>query len=359
MNENRTNVRETIGTLLGGCYASVTSPLHWILRPVLVVALCGVLFGTTSAQVQRVMVASVKYDTTDSSLQPPMLFAGLSLAFELSKQYSVIPMDVRDAMASRIRDSATYQRVADSLKAELIAFCSVARVGNLVRSEIVIAGGEGFTFTTSGVGYGVTYLKSDSTGGMLYDPAILSSMQRALCTALRDSNLYAAADEGVRARPTSLLSMGGIYFAPPPDNYVTWSTFKEKIAASFDIMQTCIAALRYRDNYTIIDDVSRDSMYVKDGLYFVENYNSVTLHELKILRAFDISHILTGRYERIADGARLTLFLQSIEANGSLKTMKSGSAVVPVDSKLALQDGVRACLREIFGTITEQSVPSK
>lgn len=359
MNENRTNVRETIGTLLGGCYASVTSPLHWILRRVLTVALCGVVFGTTSAQVQRVMVANVNYDSTDSALHPPMLFAGLSLAFELSKHYAVIPMDLRDAMAARIGDSATYQRVADSLKAELIAFCSVARVGNLVRSEIVIAGGEGFTFTTSGVGYGVTYLKSDSTGGMLYDPAILSSMQRALCSALRDSNLYAAADEGVSTRPTALLSVGGINFAPPPDNYVTWSTFKEKIAASYDIMQTCIAALRYRDDYTIIDDVSRDSMYVKDGLYFVENYNSVTQQELKILRAFDVSHILTGRYERIVDGARLTLYLQSIEANGSLKTMKSGSAVVPVDSKLALQDGVRACLREIFGTITEQSAPSK
>lgn len=359
MNENRTNVRETIGTLLGRCYASVTSPLHWLLRPVLAVALCGVLFGNASAQVQRVMVASFNYDTTDSALQPPMLFAGLSLALELTKQYAVIPMDVRDSMAARIGDSATYQRVADSLKAEIIVFCSVARIANLVRSEIVIAGGDGFTFTTSGVGYGVTFLRSDSTGGMLYDPAILSSMQRALCAALRDSNLYAAADVSLRTRPTSLLSVGGIFFVPPPDDFVTWSTFKEKIAASYDMMQTSVAALRYRDDYTIIDDVSRDSMYAKDGLYFVENYNSVTQQELKILRAFDVAHILTGRYERVADGARLTMYLQSIEVNGSVKTIKSGSAVVPVDSKLALQDGVRACLREIFGTITEQSESSK
>lgn len=359
MNGNRTNVRETIGTLLGGCYASVTSPLHWIAGHIWAVVLTVVLSATASAQVQRVMVASFNYDTTDSALKPPMLVAGLSLAFEITKQYAVVPMGVRDSIAARIGDSATYQRVADSLKAEIIVFCSVARIANLVRSEIVIAGGDGFTFTTSGVGYGVTFLKSDSAGGMIYDPAILSSMQRALCAALRDSNLYSKADEGLRTRPTSLLSVGGIFFATPPEDYVTWSTFKEKVAASYDIMQTCVAALRYRNDYTIIDDVSRDSMYVKDGLYFVENYNTVTQQELKILKAFDVSHILTGRYERIADGARLTLYLQSIEANGSLKTITSGSEVVPVDSKLALQDGVRACLRKIFGTITEQSAPSK
>lgn len=359
MNMNRTNVFETIGALLGGCYASITSPLHWM-RPAVVVSILGAVVSSgLTAQVQRVMIARLEHDSADAALQPSKLIDGLGLAFELTKQYAVIPVEIRDSVAARIGDSATYQRVADSLRAELIVFCSVARIANLVRSEIVVAGGDGFTFSTSGVGYGVTFLQSDTLGSMLLDPAVLSSMQRALCAALRDSNLYASAGEGVRARPASLLSIGGISFATPPEEYVTWSTFKEKVPASYDITQTAIAALRNLDDYTVIDMDSRDSMYAKGGLHFVENYNVVTPTELKILRAFDIVHILSGRYERIAEGARLTFFLQSIEPNGALKTIRSGSTLVEVDSKLALQDGVRACLRQIFGKITEQSGPSE
>lgn len=324
------------------------------------VSVLGVLLSTgIMAQVQRVMIARLDHDTADVALQPSKLIDGLALACELTKQYAVVPVEIRDSVAARIGDSATYQRVADSLRAEIIVFCSVARIANLVRSELVVAGGEGFTFSTSGVGYGVTFLQSDTLGSMLLDPAVLSSMQRALCAALRDSNLYAGANEGLRTRPSSLLSIGGITFVPPPEEFVTWSTFKEKVPASYDIVQTAVAALRHRDDYTVVDIDSRDSMYAKGGLHFVENYNQVTPTELKILRAFDIATILTGRYERISEGARLTLFLQSIESNGALKTITSGTSLVEVDSKLALQDGVRACLRQIFGTITEQSGPSK
>lgn len=353
-------MRETIGTLLGGCYASVTSPLHWLSTGLWALLIGLHLYSPeTLAQTQRVMVARVQYDTADAALRPSKLLDGLALAFELTKQYAVVPVEIRDSVAARIGDSATYQLVADSLRAEIIVFCSVARIANLVRSEIVVAGGEGFTFNASGVGYGVTFLQSDTLGSMLLDPAVLSSMQRALCAALRDSNLYSGAGDGLRTRPSTLLAVGGITFAPPPEDFVTWSTFKEKVPASFDIVQTAVAALRYQDDYTVVDIDSRDSMYAKGGLHFVENYNTVTPTELKILRAFDIVTLVTGRYERVRDGGRLTLFLQSIEPSGSLKTLKSGSTLVEVDSKLALQDGVRSCLRQIFGTITEQSAPSK
>ncbi|MEN9281466.1 MAG: hypothetical protein RL594_401 [Bacteroidota bacterium] len=359
MIKNRTNVFETIGGLLGGCYAGVTSTLHCTVRLAILLVLWGAASTSAISQVQRVMIARMDYDTTDVALRHETLIDGIALAFDLTKQYSVIPLPVRDSMARRIGDSATYQRVADSLRAEIIVFCSVARLANLIRSEVVIVGGDGFTFSTNGVGYGVTFLQQDSSGAMVHDPAILSSMQRAICAALRDSNLYATAEESLRARPSVLLSVGGIAFGTQPPDYVTWSTFKEKIAASYDAVQTVVASLRFHPEYTVIDVDSRDSMYARAGLYFVENYNTVTLKELSILRAFDIGTIITGRIERVPDGADLTLFLQSIDSKGALTTMKKGTARIPVDSKLALQDGVRACLRQIFGTITEQSESSK
>ncbi|MBU3698887.1 MAG: hypothetical protein FGM33_02580 [Candidatus Kapabacteria bacterium] len=299
------------------------------------------------------MIARIDTDTSDAGLAPDKLMAGLALAFESTKLYTVVPLEVRDSLARTLGDSVTYQRVADSLGAELIVFASVARIANLIRSELVIAGGDGFTFTTNGHGYGVTYLQSDTTGKMIYDPAILSSMQRALCIALRDSSLYATADEALRIRPAALLCIGGVAFAQQPPDVIPWSTFKEKVVASFDLVQTMIAALRFRDDLIVIDTDTRDSIYAKAGLYLVENYNPVSSAELTTLRAFDIDRIITGRYQRKGNSAELTLYLQTIGQKGAVTTDKKATSAIADDTKLMLQDGARAGLRELLGTISE------
>ena len=344
---------ETIGSLLGGCYGSVTYPLHCLAAAVVLV-FC--TLGTSlnaSAQTQRVMIARIEADSSDVVLQESKLIAGLTLAFESTKQYVVVPNEVRDSVARAIGDSATYQRVADSLGAEIIVFASVARIENLVRSELVIAGGDGFTFSTGGHGYGVTFLRNDSTGAMVHDPAILSSMQRALCMAIRDSSLYATADEAFRVRPAALLSIGGIAFASQTPDLVPWSTFIEKVPASYDMVQSIVAALRYQDQFIVIDTDTRDSIYAKAGLFIVENYNPVTTPELKTLRAFDVDRIVTGRYERTPAGANLTLYLQIIGSKGDITTVRKATSEITLDTKQALQDVVRACLRQLFTEISE------
>lgn len=353
MNGNRTNVFETIGALLGACYGSVTYPLHCAVMALYVLVALVLCVPNTSGQTQRVMIARIDADSADPALHPSKLIAGLTLAFESAKQYAVVPNEIRDSVARAIGDSATYQRVADSLGAEIIVFASVARIENLVRSELVIAGGDGFAFSTGGHGYGVTFLRSDSTRSMIHDPAILSSMQRALCLSLRDSSLYANADEALRVRPASLLGIGGINFVDKPADVVPWSTFKEKVPASYDMVQSITAALRYLDEYIVIDTDTRDSIYAKAGLYLVENYNPVTIPELKTLRAFDVDRIITGRYERTTAGADLTLFMQEIGAKSELTTIKKATSSIELDTKQALQDVVRTCLRQLFVTISE------
>lgn len=172
--------------------------------------------------------------------------------------------------------------------------------------------------------------------------------------ALRDSSLYAKADDALRVRPAALLGIGGINFVDKPADYIPWSTFKEKVPASYDMVLSITAALRYLDEYIVIDTDTRDSIYAKAGLYLVENYNPVTVPELKTLRAFDIDRIITGRYERTSAGADLTLFLQEIGSTGELTTLKKATSSIELDTKQALQDVVRACLRQLFTTISEQ-----
>jgi hypothetical protein len=303
--------------------------------------------------VQGVVIGGIQHGT-DSLITPYKIEAALALACELSPSYRLIPNERRDSVVRGMgTDSVTVMAVAERLGAELIAFISVGRVANLVRVELVVVGGEGWVVTSTGVGYAVSSFVDDSTGRRVMDPALLSAMQRALCRTTIRPDLYAAADSGFIVRPTTLMATGGFVFAAQDSSLAPWSVFREKIAASYDIASTIVAALRRHDTATVIDIESRDSIYATAGLFMVENYNPPSRSELETLKAFEVTHIITGRAERKRGGADLTLTVNRIDANGIYTPLASATTTVAVDSKLALQDGVRECLRRLFGTITE------
>lgn len=354
---NRTNVREIIGRLLAACYAHVTNRKHWLVLPLLAV----LAPSLQSQQIkQRVLVGSIQRDTLDTLITSYKVEAAMALALDVSGRYELIPNAVRDSLARTFRkDSLTVQAVADKLGAELIAFCSIGRVANLIRVEVVISGGEGWIVSSSGIGYASTSLLSDSSRLRILDPAILTATQRALCGALLDSTLYAIADSGMNVRPTQLAAIGGIEFLAGSSDLAPWSLVREKIAASYDVASTIAASLRASDRVTIADIETRDSIYALARLFMVENYNPPSKTEIKTLMGFEFTHIITGRFERFRGGAHLTLVYNEIQPDASYTAVRKATTVVNVDAKLALQDGVRSCLRELFGMITEPIAPKK
>lgn len=348
---NRTNVYETIGALLGVYYQRITNRKHWS-----TVALVLVLAAPVAAQYvpQKVVIGGIQFDSADAYVSAYKVEAALAIALEASGRYALIPNVTRDSLvASSRNDSLSVQAAADSLGAELIAFCSVGRIANLVRVELVIVGGDGWIVTTSGVGFATSFYLSDSTKKRVIDPAILAATQRALCVAVLDSSLYAEADSGLAVRPTQLAAIGGIEFIASNPDFAPWSVMKEKIAASYDAVSTIVAAMRQNATITVVDIETRDSLYAIDGLFMVENYNPASRSELTILKGFEITHMITGRLERMKGGAELTLVYNEIKPDASYTPIRSAKVTIAVDSKLAFQDGVRACLRKLFGSITE------
>ncbi|MBC8124116.1 MAG: hypothetical protein H7X70_00150 [Candidatus Kapabacteria bacterium] len=362
---NRTNVHEIIGTLLGVCYLHVTMASHWVdshyssvtnwkhwAIPLLI--LCATPTVWSQQTVQKVMIGGIRNDTSDHLISQYKVEAALALALELTGRYSLVQNTTRDSVVATMKsDSITVQSAADRLGAELIAFCSIARVANLIRMEVVIVGGEGWVINTSGVGYATSFLVSDSTQQRIADPAIFTATQRALCVALLDSALYQLADSGLQTRPTQLTAVGGMEFIVSTDGLAPWSVFKEKIAASYDAVSTVVAAMRQHPAVTVVDIESRDSLYAAAGLYMVENYNALSGIELKTLKGFEVTHVITGRFVRVRGGAEITLSLNEIRPDALYTSIRTASATASVDTKLAFQDGIRSCLRQLFGAITE------
>ncbi len=351
---NRTNVRETIGTLLGVCYASVTNGKHSILSTLVAGILCSfVAFAQGGGQ--YVVLGGVRHSASDSIVTSYSIEAATALALELTGKYRLIPNSVRDSLVNvyAATDPLTAQRAADLLGAEIILFLNVQRVANLLRVEVALVGGEGWIVSSSGIGYAVAVLRDNTTGKLIADPALLAATQRALCGALLERNLYAAADSEFVVTPTRLAAVGSVVFSTADTALVPWSVVREKIPASYDVASTIVAALRAHDTITVVDLESRDSLYAMAGLYMVENYNPLTSQELKILRGFDVETIITGEVTRVRGGATVTLHINAIGSDMSYTPVKSASARVTVDSKRALQDGVRECLRTLFGKITE------
>lgn len=350
---NRTNVFETIGSPLGVFYRGVTNWKHMILRTF--ISLVAVLFcaSTASAQ-QRIMIGGVSFPQTDTLLSSYKGEAALALACELSPSYRLVPNDVRDSVARLVPDSLrTAQVVADRIGAELIAFVDIARIVNLVRVHITIVGGEGWIVSTEGTGYATSFLTEDGTGRRVIDPAILTAMQRALCQAVLQPDLYATADSGFRVKPTHLTALGGTQFLDNAKGLAPWALFREKVAASFDVASTIVAALRRHDTLTVIDMETRDSIYAMAGLFMVENYNPASATELKILKGFEVTRLITGLCERIRGGAGLRITHNELLQDATYSPLGKAEVIIPTDSKVALQDGVRFCLKNLYGTLTE------
>lgn len=354
VNENRTNVSETIWGLLGACKQLVTNGKHCLVLCFLLIT-----FTPLQSQVQRVMIGGMQYDTSDAFITPKKIESGISIALEATKKYTVIPNDVRDSLLSLRKDTISVLMAADHIKAELIVFCNVGRIGKLVRSEVVILGGDGFVLNLSGVGYGITTIELDSTREIVTDPAILSSLQRAVCVALKDSSLYAHASPVLKVRPAALAAVGGIHFTDTPADLVPWSLFKEKVPASYDAAQIIVEAMRDNESIVVVDLDTRDSIFAKARLFMIENYNPTTPAELNVLSAFEVSHLISGTIDRVRGGAVCALAYDEITEKKTLQRIKRVESVITEDSKTALKDSVRKCLAKLFGTINDSVEQSR
>jgi len=298
-----------------------------------------------AAQGPRVMPVQISVDSADTLLGAFKVEAGLALAFDLSHRYSYITSWERDSLLGGGGTTRTALEAARELDASVLAFCSTSRIGQLVRTELSLRTGESFDDLSTGVGYAVIRYENDST--FIADPAILASQQRALCSALRDSSLYLDAGKGLDVRPTTLMAVGGIAFENDSAIAPFWSLFENRTVVSFDVAATIVNGLQGRAEYTMIDVETRDEMYAKAGMLLVENDRASSFSDMRILRLFEVELIVTGSFERIVGGAKLTLQLRRIEPDGRYTVLGTSSQLVTADSLLELRKATSEALRQL------------
>lgn len=315
------------------------------LAPFLTLALLCFLVPTLSAQPGKVMIAEIKTDTSDVSIRMSKVEAGFALACELTGQFQLIPSVVRDSfMFASGNTSLTAADVARGLNAASIAYLFTARVGNLVRSDVLLAFGDRYHLKATGIGYAA--IRHADSGRRVADPAILASQQRALSVAMRDTSLYATADSSFNVRPTVPVVVGGVEFIER-QGMVPWSLIKEKIAASYNAVLVSVEALQQNPRITAVDMETRDSIYALAKMFLTENYNPVSKTELGTLRAFDIRHLVSGSVTRMQGGAELVMSMNWINDDGSYTALATTKRMLTVDSKDMLRDMVADAVTEL------------
>lgn len=86
-----------------------------------------------------------------------------------------------------------------------IAFARIDRLENILRAEVTIVTGDAFKTRNQGKGYALIRFRNEKYDKLVEDPAVLTALQRALCVALLDSNLYKDSQVHTMFTPLPLL----------------------------------------------------------------------------------------------------------------------------------------------------------
>lgn len=261
---------------------------------------------------------------------------------------SLIPSQKRDSVIKIKRENkinANMVDIAHELGADYIIFSRVNALKNLIRTDVTLVNVQDSSKTLKGFGYAsANYINEKGT--IIYDPAILASLQRALSLAFNDSTMFVDSAKGFIHRPAPLLAIGGIYFVDN-ENLQKWYVFEKKVVNSFDALETIFETAIKNNNYITIDTETRDTIYNLNNLFVVENYNAPSEYELLALYKMGVEYYISGVLKRIEEGAKLELYLYKFE-NGVMQAIDSGYEIIPEDSILLLRESLKYLTEKIL-----------
>lgn len=290
-----------------------------------------------SAQAQPLAIpVRIACDTTDPAMSVLKVEAGLSLALNRTARYSYMPAEIRDSML-RERTAVDVSALdgAQLLQAEYIVFASSRRIANLIHSEVVLRSVSDTTVTRRGIGFGT--IRYSANGIALADPAIYTSMERAI----------AALDGDTTVPAPSLLSVGGFTFTDDSLATPAWQYLSQPTVNSYHLALSAVYALQSESAWTTIDLETRDAMMAMAGFYEVENDRLPTTTEARILHAFGIEYVVSGTVQRTRSGAEVSVVVSAVEGNGTLLPIATQTARVQTDSPEAFAAAVADALTAV------------
>lgn len=264
--------------------------------------------STFAAQmpVQRtVLVGSVSQGTGADSIEIHKIFTASKLALDMTSNYITVADSLRKKAIETADSNATFEILANKLKADYLIYSSVDVFHGMLRANITLVN---MKTKEEKLGFGYAPLRYMKDGKKIYDVALLSALQRAFMDVTDDTTLYIHQPEQYRVKPAESMVIGGFMF-DNNDNPLLWRLFTNKSVASFYASESIYSAAKEADNYAVYDLATRDSMYAAFNMYLMENFTQPSQTEMKVLSAFSVQNYIFGSIKRVENHAEVKLLL--------------------------------------------------
>lgn len=282
-------------------------------------------------------------------ITPNKIDLALTFAFKLLDDHDYISAKVRDSIAEELYqsgDAPELLKVAQFSNANSLLFVRVNVLENIIRTDIDIVNVKDTTNRSRGHGYALVRYFQGESGEKIYDPSLLTSIQRALAVAMSDSLIFVDSVKGFNVRPLPTLVIGSIYYVDY-EVFKDWEIIRNHVVSSFSAVESIFEAANKSEKFVVYDIATRDSIYTKFNLYGIENYAAPSEHELDALYKADIDYFITGSMERSDEGAQVTLSLYKIQHRG-LMLINNVEGILEKDKMDVMQNLMRKLTRELI-----------
>lgn len=315
------------------------------MKTIIILSLLFSTLNISTAQ-EKVLLANIEFaNHLKSQITNTKVDAGFSLALSMTKKYLPITNEEKRIATEKIyHKEATIKELAEELKVNKLAFLNINSIHNTLRIDLEIKDNDNNTLM-QGHGYAYINYRLAKNDEQLFDPAILTAIQRALVLASKDTNLYSHQPEKYQEKYADPLVIGGFIFKESKDLF-KWELFKTKVVSSYDAVEVMFEEMSKRKEYAVFDIATRDSMYAHFNLHIIENYNAPGTNELKALESFGIKYYVFGEIERNKQGAKIKIHLAEI-FKSKLYIKETVSDNIAVDDIETLRYIIRKTLKKL------------
>ncbi|MFA5511010.1 MAG: hypothetical protein WC313_01055 [Candidatus Kapaibacterium sp.] len=284
-------------------------------------------------------------DSTDIDLRK--FDSAMELALKLSGKYKYIGLHELRIMTAEDASLAEKEagELAEICGASYVALAQINVVKHLLRVSLNLIPIEDSLKQISGLGYSTVNYADRQTGKILYDPALLLSVKRALADGLGDSLLFVKPELGLNVKPLPTLVIGSIAFEG--DNQDGWELYDDREVSSFAAVETIFDKIKNENLFVIFDTETRDTLYKNFGFHIIENHIEPSVSEVKMLYQLAVDYYVSGKLVKNENRADLQLGLYQVTRNG-LYEVKIVSEHFSDDSRMVFLEHIsRACI-ELF-----------
>jgi hypothetical protein len=263
----------------------------------------------------------------DTSLIPKSkIYQALNFVTLLSNKYAMIPPEM---ISETIKQSDTnqqstlsYMDIAKKLDADRLYIIKIEQLINIIRCEIISANPKQSDSAEIGEGFSVIHLFKKKDNMPLFDPILVTAVQRAFAIVENDSLMFMKLEPPYNVKPVPALVVGGFVF----NNDVSlpqWIVFNNPLVNSYEFTELTYEEIYTTPDWLVYDQDSRDGIYAMFKLVLPVNNIAPSYNELDALRKFNVNYYILGDVTRIKKGIKfsLSLYENTAEEQKQIKTV--------------------------------------